>query len=268
MQFGLRTLFLVFFVLATAFAAFGPAGFLIAPWLVAVAVCFRIAIARRDGAAAILGIILLVGPLFVPVTCRAGESSRRSCCQSTLTQIGIALSNYADRYGCLPPAIVADANGRPMCSWRVLLLPYVEENGVYVKYRFDEPWDGPNNQKLATTTLAAWHCPSQPVATDDRPAPTHFVAITGPDTAWPGDHGCPARAIEDPANTILLVEVDRSDIAWCEPRDLAIDDVIHDEQGLAGAIGSRHGSIDDSYFVRGARGGHVLTADGMSHYLA
>ena len=51
-------------------------------------------------------------------------------------------------YGVLPPAYVADASGRPMHSWRVLILPFLDQQSLYNQYDFREPWDGPHNIKL------------------------------------------------------------------------------------------------------------------------
>jgi uncharacterized protein DUF1559 len=60
----------------------------------------------------------------------------------------VAVATYHDTYGTLPPAYIADAEGKPLHSWRVLLLPFLEQRELYEQYDFDEPWDGPNNRKL------------------------------------------------------------------------------------------------------------------------
>ena len=70
-------------------------------------------------------------------------------CTNNLKHIGLALLNYNDIFGCFPPAYTTDANGKPMHSWRVLILPFIEQQTLYKRYRFDEPWDGPNNSLLA-----------------------------------------------------------------------------------------------------------------------
>src|SRR4051812_10595310 len=71
-------------------------------------------------------------------------------CLGHLKEIGIALHNYHADYGVFPPAYVADASGRPLHSWRVLILPYLEQKPLYNRYNFSEPWDGPNNRRLAS----------------------------------------------------------------------------------------------------------------------
>ncbi|MBN2022144.1 MAG: DUF1559 domain-containing protein [Pirellulales bacterium] len=269
MQFRLRTLFLVFFVMASAFAAFGPAGFLIAPWLAALVMSIRIAIAWRSTTAFLVAcaLALPVCPCFLPGVSSARAAARRVVCANNLRQIGFALQNYHSAYGCFPPAFVADAQGRPMHSWRVLILPFLEEQDLYDKYRFDEPWDGPHNRTLAASMSGVFRCPSQPV--EANPSATSYVAIVGPGTAWPGDTGIGLGQINDPANTILLVEVDGSDFHWMQPRDLAIDEVLADVDGLAGAITTRH-NVSEEYFrvVRRGQSGYVLLADGSIHYLS
>src|SRR4051812_3837711 len=52
------------------------------------------------------------------------EAPRRTKCKNHLKDIALALHNYHDAYGTFPPAYIADQNGRPMHSWRVLILPY------------------------------------------------------------------------------------------------------------------------------------------------
>src|SRR5262245_38698724 len=67
-------------------------------------------------------------------------ASQRSQCKNNMKQIGLALHNYAEMYGSFPPAYIADDNGRPMHSWRVLILPFIDQVPLYNQYRFDEPW--------------------------------------------------------------------------------------------------------------------------------
>src|SRR5207244_4506816 len=82
--------------------------------------------------------LLAFGPIGVcvaamcllPSTRMPREASRRSVCVNNLKQIGLALQNYHDDFGCFPPAYIADENGRPMHSWRVLILPYIEQVGL------------------------------------------------------------------------------------------------------------------------------------------
>jgi prepilin-type processing-associated H-X9-DG protein len=162
--------------------------------------------------------------LLLPAIQAAREAARRSVCTNQMKQIGIALQNYHDTYKTFPPAYLADANGKPMHSWRVLILPFLEHNDIYERYDFNEPWDGPNNRRLATALPDnPFHCPSSP---DDSPT-TNYAAVVGPETVWPGTEGVTRRGIVDgTSRTIMLVEVNRSGINWMEPRDLSLNEAL------------------------------------------
>src|SRR5690606_28292508 len=81
----------------------------------------------------------LIGFCWPPVSTKCSLSVRGQC-QNNLRQVVLALHGYHVDHGCFPPAYVADAAGRPMHSWRVLVLPYLEEQDLYAAYNFAEPW--------------------------------------------------------------------------------------------------------------------------------
>jgi hypothetical protein len=133
--------------------------------------------------------------------------ARRSVCKSNLKQIGLALHNYHDIYGSFPPAYIADENGKPMHSWRVLILPFIDLPQLYEEYSFDEPWDGPNNSKLASKMPPTYACPSSATHRGGRGESTSYMAVVGPHTSWPGATGRKFDEFPDGlSNTILVVE--------------------------------------------------------------
>src|SRR5579872_5845935 len=73
-----------------------------------------------------------------PAIQSARDAARRTMCLNNLHSIGLALFNYSADYGSLPPAYIADETGRPMHSWRVLLLPYLGHQELYDAYNFSE----------------------------------------------------------------------------------------------------------------------------------
>lgn len=163
-------------------------------------------------------VLLLLGALLAPAVQNPRGGGHGPRCKNNLKQIGLALHNYHDVYGSFPPAYVADANGKPMHSWRVLLLPYIDEEPLYKKYRFDEPWDGPNNSKLHSHVPKVYRCPQ---SGSNNLA---YLAVTGKYAAWPG---ATARAIRDFKDgldkTAVVVEQTDCKIHWMEPRDLEFD---------------------------------------------
>ena len=89
------------------------------------------------------------------------ENSRRFQCSANLYLIALALHKYHDVYKAFPPAYVADASGKPAHSWRVLILPFLGQEPLYKRYAFDEPWDGPTNRALLTSSPIFYQCPSR-----------------------------------------------------------------------------------------------------------
>ena len=69
------------------------------------------------------------------------------------------MHDYHGKNKHFAPAYVADENGKPMHSWRVLLLPMLEQQALYESYDFDEPWNGPNNSRLLAQTPPSYQCP-------------------------------------------------------------------------------------------------------------
>jgi len=225
-QFGLRTLLvlpilvIVFFAIAGAMNVFAaialtiPIGLLLA--------CFHPQM-RRWAPGVLVVYLLFVGCLgqLLPARSSAPEAHPRVCCTNSLKQLALALHNYHDIYGSFPPAYVADDHGRPLHSWRVLILPFMEEEALYKDFRLDEPWDSPHNLKLADAMPIIYRCRSDPSST--WPC-TSYVAVIGAETAWPGATAVSFSDFTDgSSNTLLLVEVENSGILWTEPRDLRVD---------------------------------------------
>jgi hypothetical protein len=156
----------------------------------------------------------------------AVQSARRAAiatnAQAPLNQLVLALHNYHEACGQFPPAYLAAADGKPMHSWRVLILPYVEHQTLYNAYDFNEPWNGPNNRQLADRMPAVFHSPSEPNSTTY----TNIVAVSGVGTAFPGAASTKLADLADGLeNTILLTEIADSKINWLEPRDLRIEEM-------------------------------------------
>jgi len=174
------------------------------------------------------------------------SSARRLQCGNHLKDIAAALDAYHTAKGTFPPAYLADSNGRPIHSWRVLILPYLGRNDLYARYNFNEPWNGPNNRKLLAEMPHEFGCPSEPGPMSGR-TETSYLAVVGPGTVWPCEKAVSMSQILDgTSSTLLVVEVHDSGIAWLEPRDLHISQMpmaINPPRGQS--INSRHGSKDD-----------------------
>jgi prepilin-type processing-associated H-X9-DG protein len=158
---------------------------------------------------------------FLPAVQAAREAARRGQCAKNLQTIGLAMQLYQQKYGCFPPSFIPDENGKPKHSWRVLILPFLEKEDLYAKYRFDEPWDGPHNKALADQMPSVFRCPSSPMS---DPSQTSYAMIVGPHVFSDGPTARRQSDIKDgPANTIMLAEAGKADIPWMEPRDLNVE---------------------------------------------
>jgi hypothetical protein len=194
----------------------------------------------------VLGGIFVLGGilafLLLPLAlARAPKAAQRARCGNNLRQIALAMVAYHDTYKTFPPAYVADKDGRPMHSWRTLLLPFVADEALAARYNFDEPWDSPGNRQVTDTCIPEYQCPSD-VADGVTSNETNYVMIVGPGMFSDGTSSNHMFQISDGFSyTIMIVEVVGSKIAWAEPRDLEADKItfkINDPQTLG--ISSRH----------------------------
>ena len=185
---------------------------------------------------ALIAAILLVAVAlhFIPARQSVGPpASRFMRCKNNLKQIGLALREYRDHHRTSPPAFVADQHGEPAHSWRILILPFMNEKALYDRYRIDEPWDGPNNSQLARLIPLAYRCPSFD-ATDSTDQHTNYMAVVAPGSAMSGASPVGVTEILDPEfSTLLVTESFVRTVHWMSPSDLSTDDVFADlEAGL------------------------------------
>ena len=270
MQFTLQTLMLSVLVVASALGAFGAWGLVVAGILLAVVAYIRNSVSMLQATARCLLVILcifLVLGLLSAALSRLGvprvsvrDDSRRVQCQNNLKQLVVSLWSYQEQHGwCFPPAYIADANGKPMHSWRVLILPYLDGGALYDQYNFNEPWNGPSNSKLKRKKISyAFRCPSS-----NTTANTNYVAVVGSRTAWQNGESVKLKDIKDgPENTILLIEFPGSDIHWMKPRDLSMEEVLRRFNPTSGRGLSPVHVRENGYFYHDTPVIHVAFADG------
>ncbi len=168
--------------------------------------------------------VAVLAALLLPAVSSAREAARRMTCVNNMTQISLALRQYESaNNGYFPPAFIPDKDGKPMHSWRVLLLPYLGQQDLYDRYRFNEPWDSPNNRVVSDLTLGLFQCPSQTATSEPT---TNYMMVVGPRTITNGSESKKIDEITDGvADTILLVEVADSAVRWAEPVDLQFDKI-------------------------------------------
>jgi len=165
-------------------------------------------------------------------------------CEISMKQLYTALHCYHDEYQSFPPAFTVDAEGKPLHSWRVLVLPYLEAENLYRQIRMDEPWDSEYNRQFHDQMPNVFHCLEAPLKKGD----TNYMALTGPETYFPGSE---CRSLDDSAldrkTTVLLVETATS-TCWMAPIDGSVETM-------------------PRVFCYHSGGGHIAMADGKIEYV-
>lgn len=204
------------------------------------------------------------------------EPNRRGSCALSMKQIMLGIMNYESDHGVFPPPYVADADGKPMHSWRVMILPYLEQQELYEKYRFDEAWDGPHNRKLWDETPDFYRCPGcehcielglKPFGVTS-PQAAHYFAVVGDETAWPTSRAIGGKEVRDGLReTVFVVEHTGMNVPWTAPEDLALDEAVKalTTNEVPGHLRASEGSFEFSATQTGRTIGY---GDGLTEYFA
>ncbi len=166
----------------------------------------------------------VVGPigiaLLLPAVKAARDAARRAQDSNQLKQIALGMLNYESTYGKFPARANYDAAGKPLLSWRVLILPYLEEMELYDQFHLDEPWDSEHNLKLAEQMPDVYRSKSF-----NDPLKTIYLTADGKGTAMEGNQGIKFSQITDgTSNTMMVLEANpESAVVWTQPADLPFD---------------------------------------------
>jgi type II secretory pathway pseudopilin PulG len=195
--------------------------------------------------AEIVVVVLICGilvALLLPAMSHVGDASYRVNSSNNLKVIGLAMHNFNDQYGELPNNTYSD-DGKPLLSWRVHILPYVEEEKLYSQFRLDEPWDSPNNLPLLDRMPRVYANPKDKIG--ERGNKTYYRGFSNAGAVFErrptmpywrlqffGPVGVPPRLLDKRkprfdrasikdglANTILIVEAGEA-VEWTKPDDL------------------------------------------------
>ena len=157
--------------------------------------------------------------LGLPAVQSARTAGRRAKSMNNLKQISLGMLNYETSFNSYPPAFIsAKATGKPLLSWRVAILPYIEEDALYKQFHLDEPWDSPNNKPLIAKMPTIYRSP----ASQRGPGMANYVTFRDKDSVFPGKDPIRMQEITDgTSNTLMAVEVnDAKAVVWTKPDDL------------------------------------------------
>jgi len=226
---------------------------------------------RRLVAAAVVLVLVLCGAVAMvrygsPAMTSIQSNRLRVQSLRNIERIASALNAYAADHGSYPPPVIRRPDGTLMHSWRVLILPYLDQQELFNDYNLNQPWDSPGNYELASRIPSVFRASQNSLYGDE----SAYFLITGPGTVFPpAPSGSatgtfrplgPPTIADDPGQTLLIVEASspaNSYSSWLEPRDLNVTVM----QGLVGASPGREiGGINSG-------GAVVATVDGRSHFL-
>jgi hypothetical protein len=181
-----------------------------------------------SGASAIFVVLAVVGVIFL--VCAGGVAAlvfgvrstvavaqKRMPSTNNLKQIGLALHNYHDIYKEFPPAVVTDANGTPLYSGRVLLLPFLEQANLYNQFDKSKAWDAPENAAISQQALTVFQDPANAAASRTR---SDYVFVVGPGTLFETGQKIRLSDVTDGlSNTIAVIETKTGPDNWAAPQE-------------------------------------------------
>ncbi|QDS96026.1 Serine/threonine-protein kinase PknB [Roseimaritima multifibrata] len=193
-------------------------------------------------------------------------ANRRLVSQYSLKQIGIGFHNFHDVYQKFPGSANVREGARAISgdttfpySWRVAILPFVEQQDLFEQYRFNEPWDSENNIKLVEKMPEVYQSPFAP--DDDPVGQTHFLGFATEHGALGNAHGESFRNFTDGlASTILLVE-SKKGVPWTKPEDLTETNVESLEGDILRYL-MADGSVHDMQPIDNDKLQKLITRDG------
>jgi prepilin-type processing-associated H-X9-DG protein len=176
---------------------------------------------------------------------------------NNLKQIGLALHNYHSANGTFPPQASTGKDGKPLLSWRVMLLPYLEQAPLYNEFRFDEPWDSPHNKPLAARMPDVFRVPG----TRAERGKTFYRGFSGEGTLFDPKmkQGVGLASVTDgTSNTIGVVEA-RTAVPWTKPDE----EIPFNPAMNAGKVGDLQAALGNHF----PGGCNVLFLDGSVRFL-
>ncbi|NOY42686.1 MAG: DUF1559 domain-containing protein [Planctomycetes bacterium] len=160
----------------------------------------------------------------LPATGQARAAAQVVDSRNNQKQIALALHNFHSVHGAFPAGYNSDAQDKPLLSWRVHILPYLEEQALYNQFQLEEPWDSPHNKKLMNLMPDVFRSPN----TKAEAGKTTYLGVSGADGVFVRPQpdsllGTGMRKITDgTSNTVMTVEsTDDRAIFWTKPGDFA-----------------------------------------------
>ena len=153
-----------------------------------------------------------------PAAGRMADAKQRARSQNNLKQLILAMHNYHDANGNFPQNVTTK-DGKPLLSWRVLLLPYLEQNTLYKQFKLDEPWDSDNNKKLLAKMPDVFRVGFE----EKGETKTYYQGFAGAGAVFdPSKKITLVNITDGTSNTLAVVEAGPP-VEWTKPEDIPYD---------------------------------------------
>jgi hypothetical protein len=217
---------------------------------------------RLAKAVLICGLVSVLGVLLFLFVTSEREKRFRAQDASNLERLVLAMHDHNDTYGCCPAAkAYSTRDGKPGLSWRVALLPFLQEEALFEEFKLDEPWDSPNNIQLLSRMPPIYQLPGK---RETGGGLTHYQVFVGPGTPFAIEEGpwmkeknsflggprIPGSFQEGTSNTVFIATA-RKPVPWTKPEDLP-----YVSRATLPPLG-----------WPGRRGFHIATADAKVHWI-
>ncbi len=153
---------------------------------------------------------------------RTGQAAARASTTNNLKQHALAMHGYHDTYNGMPAAAILGKKGKPLLSWRVAILPYIEQDNLYKQFKLDEPWDSEHNKKLLENN------PMPRVfevvgTTKPGEKNTHFQVFRSNGAMFDLVQGYKLQNITDGTSNTFMVATAKTAVPWTKPDDIEYD---------------------------------------------
>jgi tRNA A-37 threonylcarbamoyl transferase component Bud32 len=142
--------------------------------------------------------------------------------QKNLKKLAEAIHTYHTKQTepHLPAHALFGPDGKPLLSWRVMILPYLDENDLFRQFHLNEPWDSEHNKKLLSKMPKVFRAP---IDSSPNPTKTFYQVFVGKGTLFEGRSGLPVEMIPNAGEKTLLIVEGGGVVPWTKPQDLEYD---------------------------------------------
>ncbi len=159
------------------------------------------------------------GGAFLGARTKVQGAANSAKSMNNMKQIALAWHNYHDAENNGPPAAVCDRTGKPLLSWRVLILPYIEQDNLFKEFKLDEVWDSAHNKKLLARMPPIYAMPGGKAGETN----THYRVFVGNGAGWDWIMGSKLQTITDGTSNTIMCVTAADAVPWSKPDELEFD---------------------------------------------